>query len=209
MSFSINARAATKDDLRQAVADKMDGIVAQQEVHKADSTMAQDTAMAAVDMLDDLPEPAEGQDATHEYSCTVSGSLSWPYVEGETPEKFTSVNLTVNAAILARTSSLPTCSSAPPSPSPPLRSPLHPPSLKLSALPGTWPWHSRAIAWSCSPPPLRAWPPLAAPWSARSTARRSASRSSSRFVTSHALPLPERRARSSAGNFGLREGPPE
>ena len=103
MSFSINARAATKDELRQAIADKLDGITAQQECHKADRALAEDTALAAVDMLDELPEPAEGEEQGKEYSCTVSGWLSWDAIDtDDTAEKFNSVNLTVNAAILPK-----------------------------------------------------------------------------------------------------------
>lgn len=103
MSFSINARAATKDELREAIAGKLDGVVAQQEVHQADRTLAEDTAMAALDMLDELPETAEGAEPTHDYSLTVSGSLGWNHVEGEKPEKFTNVSVTIYAGILSRT----------------------------------------------------------------------------------------------------------
>lgn len=105
MSFSVNARAATKDELREAITDKLDGVAEQQSVHKADRTLAEDTALAALDLLDDLPKPAEGEDDTHEYSLTVSGSLGWsqPVDEGETPEKFTTVNLSVIASVLAKT----------------------------------------------------------------------------------------------------------
>lgn len=107
MSFSINARAATKDDLRQAVADKLDGVVNQQAVHKADRTLAEDTAMAAVDMLDELPEVGEGEEPTHEYSLTITGSLGWsqPVEQGETPDDFTQVSVSVIASILSRTNS--------------------------------------------------------------------------------------------------------
>lgn len=103
MSFSINARAATKDDVREAISEKLDSVVAQQEIHKADRTLAEDTALAALDMLDELPEPADGEEPTHDYSLTITGSLGWNYVEGETPDKFTSVSVTVHAGILSRT----------------------------------------------------------------------------------------------------------
>jgi len=104
MSFSVNARAATKDELREAINDKLEGVTVQQAPHKADRDLAQKAADAAIDMLDDLPKPAEGEDDTHEYSVTVTGSLGWnqPIEEGETPDAFTSVNLSITASILAK-----------------------------------------------------------------------------------------------------------
>lgn len=104
MSFSVNARAASKDELREAINDKLEGVTVQQSAHKADRDLAQDMAGQAIDMLDDLPKPPKGEDDTHEYSVTVTGSLGWdqPIKEGETPDAFTSVNMSVNASILAK-----------------------------------------------------------------------------------------------------------
>ncbi len=101
MSFSVNARAASKKELREAIHDKLEGVTVQQSVHKADRDLAQKSADAAIDMLDDLPEDAGGP---QEYSVTVTGSLGWNRTgddQDEAPEKFTSVMLSVNASILA------------------------------------------------------------------------------------------------------------
>jgi hypothetical protein len=99
VSFSVNARAADKGELRDSINDKLDGVALQQSAHKADNELAKDVAGKAIDMLDDLPEG----DA-HEYSITIAGSLGWnhPIKDGETPDKFTTVNLNVYAGVLAK-----------------------------------------------------------------------------------------------------------
>lgn len=91
MSYSFNARAGSKSDLKAAVSDKLDGVVAQQEVHETDRDVAENAASDAIDLLGDLPDGD-----THDYSCSVAGSI------GKADDQVTNVNLSIYAAVLAK-----------------------------------------------------------------------------------------------------------
>lgn len=95
MSYSFNARAGSKADLKAAVSDKLDGVVQQQEVHKADRDLAEKAATSAIDLLGELPE-TDGDEPTHDYSCSVSGSI------GQQDDQVTNVNVSIYAAVLAK-----------------------------------------------------------------------------------------------------------
>ena len=70
MSYSFQAKGATKEAALKDVSDKFDKVVEQQPVHAADKGAAM---LASAGVVDLVGEPAEGE----EIRVNVSGSLQW------------------------------------------------------------------------------------------------------------------------------------
>lgn len=93
MSYSFFFAAATKDDAKRGVAEKMASVVEQQPNHKVDQEAAVNAAGALVDVLAD---PAEGE----EVYVSMSGSVSWKTANDQTT--YTGANAQVSASIRAK-----------------------------------------------------------------------------------------------------------
>jgi hypothetical protein len=69
MSFSFTVRAASKDEAKNKIAEKMDEVVIAQPAHELDRPAVSNVASAYIDMLDDDP--------ARDIVVSVSGSLAW------------------------------------------------------------------------------------------------------------------------------------
>lgn len=95
MSYSIFARAATKPELKDALAAKMAEVVAQQEVHATDQKQTLEVANAFIDLL--KLEPNDEQ----EYRVNMNGYLSW--TDASDPlSSISSANVSVAAFITSK-----------------------------------------------------------------------------------------------------------
>lgn len=93
MSYSFYFAAATKDDAKRGVAEKMASVVEQQPNHKVDQEAAVNAANAFIDVLAD---PAEGE----EVSVSMSGSVGWR-TANDAPI-YTGASVQVGASIRAK-----------------------------------------------------------------------------------------------------------
>lgn len=89
MSYSFQAKGATKAEAVAAVVVEMDKVVAQQPIHAADKEQAVTAATAFVNLLPD--------DDTKNVLVSVSGWLQW---EGE--NNITGTSFSVNASLKVR-----------------------------------------------------------------------------------------------------------
>lgn len=90
MSYSFNARAATKAQVMEKVSAELEKIVAQQPIHSIDRWKAYETATEFLAML---PDEAGEKD----FCVSVSGSLGW--TEGNI---VTSASVNVGASLVAK-----------------------------------------------------------------------------------------------------------
>lgn len=91
MSYSFNVKAATKEEAKLQVAEKLAEVLKHCKEHVQDVKQAQAAADAFIDLLMDDP--------TKEVRVTMHGSLSWIYKEGVPTEEslITGSNINVNA----------------------------------------------------------------------------------------------------------------
>lgn len=88
MTYSYNVTGATKDEVKQKIAQEWDAIVATMPIHKADRAPAEAVAGAFIDAL---PDPT-GKQGVNVYSY---GSVGW---QGD--DKITSVSGSVQASLV-------------------------------------------------------------------------------------------------------------
>ena len=95
MSYSFTVRAETKTDTLRKVAEELDRIVDQQPVHAADRQQAFAVAEAFIEIIPD--------DATMDYSVSVSGYVSWKGTLGSGEDiSLTTASINASASLVAK-----------------------------------------------------------------------------------------------------------
>lgn len=76
MSYSFTVKAATKEDVKRAVADEIDNMIAVQPAHAKDRAAIIANASACIEML--------ATDLSRDIQCSLHGSVSWQH---DAPDK--------------------------------------------------------------------------------------------------------------------------
>lgn len=95
MSYSFNAKAATKSELKSLIADKVAEIAHQQPVHAADAAQIVANAYVIIDLL---PDNVEGR----ELSASINGYLSGTW-DNEQITELTQVSINANIGWVTKT----------------------------------------------------------------------------------------------------------